>query len=154
MTIGREHKHGILEEKPQPGVCEEPERKGEHSAETPAPAPLVGTTHHVAERRGERSVAETPSGEPSRLFLSDESARFRSRWDSIQTGFVDEPQRAVKQADELVTEVINRLAQVFADERAKLEAKFDAKQHQEVSTEDLRLALRQYRTFFDRLLAV
>jgi hypothetical protein len=53
-----------------------------------------------------------------------------------------------------VTEVINRLTQVFADERSKLEAKFDAKKQPEVSTEDLRLALRQYRTFFGRLLAV
>ena len=77
---------------------------------------------------------------------------FRSRWGTIQTGFVDNPGGAVKQADELVAAVMKRLAEVFADERANLEqawAKGD-----DVSTEDLRVALRRYRSFFDRLLSV
>jgi hypothetical protein len=105
-------------------------------------------------KEGGRPSPETASEEPSRLFSQEETARFRSRWDTIQTGFVDEPQRAVKQADGLVTEVINRLAQVFAEERAKLEAQFDQTQNRGQSTEDLRLALRHYRDFFGRLLAV
>jgi hypothetical protein len=154
MTIGREHKQGILEEKPQSDVSDEPMRKAQPSTEKPAAPAFVGETHHAAETQEQKNIVETPSEEPSRLFSHEEGTRYRSRWDSIQAGFVDEPHRAVKQADELVTEVINRLTQVFANERAKLEAKFDAKKQPEVSTEDLRLALRQYRTFFGRLLAV
>lgn len=86
------------------------------------------------------------------LFDQDALESFRSRWGTIQTGFVDNPGGAVKQADELVAAVMNRLAEVFANERANLEqawAKGD-----DVSTEDLRVALRRYRAFFDRLLSV
>jgi hypothetical protein len=115
----------------------------------------LGVAEQVpVQRKEEKSVTEHPAEEPSRLFSSEEAAQFRSRWDSIQAGFVDEPQRAVKQADGLVTEVISHLTRVFADERAKLEAQFDQNRHQDLSTEDLRLALRQYRAFFGRLLAV
>jgi hypothetical protein len=77
---------------------------------------------------------------------------FRRRWHDIQTSFVDEPQPSVEKADELVASVIQQIAQVFADERAKLES--DWRKGDEVSTEDLRQALRRYRSFFDRLLAM
>jgi hypothetical protein len=77
---------------------------------------------------------------------------FRSRWEKIQIGFVDEPRKAVEQADELVASAIKRLADVFATERQKLEAEWDKADN--VSTEDLRVALRCYRSFFDRLLSV
>jgi hypothetical protein len=86
------------------------------------------------------------------LFSPDEAKEFRVRWDTIQGGFVDEPRRAVEQADSLVAGAMKRLAEVFADERAKLEGKWDRKES--VSTEDLRLALRRYRSFFGRLLSV
>jgi hypothetical protein len=65
---------------------------------------------------------------------------------------VDSPREAVQKADELVATVIKRLAEVFADERAKMEA--DWTKGNDVSTEDLRQALRRYRSFFDRLLSV
>jgi hypothetical protein len=77
---------------------------------------------------------------------------FRRRWNDIQAGFVDEPKSSVEKADQLVASVIQRLAQVFADERAKLESNWS--KGGEVSTEDLRQALRRYRSFFDRLLSV
>jgi hypothetical protein len=84
------------------------------------------------------------------LFSTDETHRFRDRWDDVQTGFVDEPRHAVEQADELVAEVMKRLAEIFAGERSKLEGQWS--RGGDVSTEDLRLALRRYRSFFDRLL--
>lgn len=90
-------------------------------------------------------------GHPA-LFPAGDGDSFRNRWHDIQGGFVDEPRKAVEQADELVASVIQRLAQVFADERAKLEG--DWSQGRDVSTEDLRQALRRYRSFFDRLLSV
>ena len=86
------------------------------------------------------------------LFAQNDTQDFRSRWERIQIGFVDEPRKAVEQADELVASAIKRLAEVFATERQKLEAEWDKTDN--VSTEDLRIALRRYRSFFDRLLSV
>jgi hypothetical protein len=86
------------------------------------------------------------------LFAAGEAKEFRGRWDTIQGGFVDEPRHAVEQADLLVAGATKRLAEVFAEERAKLEGQWG--RDEGVSTEDLRLALRRYRSFFDRLLSV
>jgi hypothetical protein len=86
------------------------------------------------------------------LFPEDQSEDFRKRWSEIQTGFVDEPRRAVERADELVAEVIKRLAESFADERSRLEGQWGRGDN--VSTEDLRVALQRYRAFFDRLLRI
>jgi len=86
------------------------------------------------------------------LFAQNDTEDFRSRWEKIQIGFVDEPRKAVEQADELVASAIKRLAEVFAAERQKLESEWDKTDN--VSTEELRLALRRYRSFFDRLLSV
>lgn len=88
----------------------------------------------------------------SPLLSPDETRQFRSRWSSIQTGFVDEPRKTVEQADELVAEIMQRLAQSFSDQRSNLEKQWE--RSDEVSTEELRLALRRYRSFFDRLLAI
>ena len=86
------------------------------------------------------------------LFSPKEANDFRGRWDAIQVGFVDEPRQAVQQADSLVAGAMKRLAEMFAAERAKLEGQWD--RGDDVSTEDLRLALRRYRSFFGRLLSV
>jgi hypothetical protein len=86
------------------------------------------------------------------LFSPDEAKDLRTRWDAIQVEFVDEPRQSVEQADSLVASTIKRLAEVFADERQKLESQWGRGEN--VSTEDLRLALRRYRSFFGRLLSV
>jgi hypothetical protein len=86
------------------------------------------------------------------LFPEEEANNFHKRWTDIQTGFVDEPRRAVEQADALVAEVIKRLASSFAEARAELEGQWGRGDN--VSTEDLRVALQRYRAFFDRLLNV
>ena len=86
------------------------------------------------------------------LLAPNDVETFRSRWNTIQTGFVDEPRQAVEQADRLVAEAIKRLAEGFAEERANLEAQWD--RGDDISTEDLRVALQRYRSFFDRLLAL
>jgi hypothetical protein len=96
---------------------------------------------------GQKAVDQTTP-----LFAPDRARDYRSRWDTIQTGFVDEPRRAVEQADTLVAEVIQQLAKSFADERSKLEEPGSGQNT--ISTEDFRLALRRYRSFFDRLLTV
>jgi len=86
------------------------------------------------------------------LFVENEAQEFRSKWERIQTGFVDEPRKAVQDADNLVANAIKRLAEVFAEERSKLERDWDRGDN--VSTEDLRVALQRYRSFFGRLLSV
>lgn len=98
---------------------------------------------------GETSGEDEGRTEP--LLASGDSEGFRSRWLEIQAAFVDEPRRAVHEADTLVAELMQRLAQTFADERATLESQWD--RDEDVSTEDLRVALQRYRSFFDRLLS-
>ena len=96
--------------------------------------------------------AEQPAERAPSLLAADEANTFRARWDEIQTGFVDEPRQAVERADALVASAIKRLAEVFANERANLEKQWD--RGDDISTEDLRVALQRYRSFFDRLLSV
>ena len=98
------------------------------------------------------NAQERAEAQPTPLLVSDETQTFRSHWDAIQTGFVDEPRRSVEQADGLVAEVMKRLAETFAEERSKLEGQWSRGDN--VSTEDLRLALQRYRSFFDRLLSM
>jgi hypothetical protein len=101
----------------------------------------------------DKSTASQPgSGSPALLLPSDVVEGLRNRWSDIQTGFVDEPQAAVRQADELVAVAMKRLAEGFAEQRSALEHQWD--RGNDVSTEDLRLALRKYRAFFQRLLAI
>lgn len=102
---------------------------------------------------GQPGTAATMRDEEMGPLLQPEFAQdMRSRWDRIQAGFVDEPRSAVQQADELVAEAIKRLAENFASARQKLEEQWDRGDN--VSTEDLRVALRKYRTFFQKLLTV
>jgi hypothetical protein len=86
------------------------------------------------------------------LFLPDVAKDFRSRWDTVQSSFVDDPRQAVRQGDELVAQVMKSLAETFSSERAKLEGQVN--QTDKTSTEDLRVALRRYRSFFERLLSL
>lgn len=90
--------------------------------------------------------------ESAPLFSSEETESLRSRWDAIQVSFVDEPRQAVQQADNLVANAMKRLAEVFAEERGRLDQQWS--RGRDVSTEDLRLALRRYRSFFGRILSV
>jgi hypothetical protein len=85
------------------------------------------------------------------LLPREENGEFQSRWEKIQTGFVDEPRQTVEQADELVAHVMQRLAEGFAAERERLEQQWG--RGEDVSTEDLRIALQRYRGFFQRLLS-
>ncbi len=101
----------------------------------------------------DRPDTQTRSGDTNvSLLPTNELAKFRGSWHSIQSSFVDEPKKSVQDADELVASLMKRLAETFAAERSKLEGQWN--QGDNVSTEDLRLALQRYRSFFDRLLSV
>lgn len=111
---------------------------------------------------GQPDLKTRPAGEPrsfapeqaerheTPLLAEGEITQMRERWTEIQAGFVDEPRKAVEGADNLVAQTMKRLAETFAEERSRLEGQWD--RGDKVSTEDLRLALQRYRTFFDRLL--
>lgn len=86
------------------------------------------------------------------LFAETATEKFRARWLAIQSKFVDDPNDAVKQADSLVVDVIQGITDSFANRRSSLEKEWSG--GGDASTEDLRLALKQYRSFFDRLLTL
>jgi hypothetical protein len=100
----------------------------------------VGTDHSTA-----------AAGDREPLLPSDQAKRYTSRWEQIQASFVDQPREAVQQADGLVADLMQRLAAGFSEEREQLENQWDS--GDDVSTEDLRVALTRYRSFFGRLLS-
>jgi glutathione S-transferase len=85
------------------------------------------------------------------LLQQEQSERFSERWEEIQASFVDRPQAAVEDADELVADLMQRITASLANEREQLEKRWS--EGDDVSTEDLRVALTKYRSFFDRLLS-
>jgi hypothetical protein len=109
------------------------------------------STADLADVGGNDAVGSTGADEQRRPLLADaELEGLRGRWSAVQVTFVDEPRGSVKEADALVAELMQRLAQTFSEERATLESQWE--QGDDVSTEDLRVALQRYRSFFDRLL--
>ena len=120
--------------------------------EGPSSAAEIATRGSLGGPAQAGSMAGVDSGQPTPLFSESEVGDFRSRWGNVQAGFVDEPRRAVEDADNLVASLMKKLAEGFANERARLEQQWDSGDN--VSTEDLRLALQRYRSFFDRLLKV
>jgi len=104
----------------------------------------------AADTEGAVKAASKKTLDP--LFTEDAAADFRSRWDVVQRSFVDDPRAAVRDGDELVAEVIKSLAEIFSDQRSELED--DLHQTDQTSTENLRLSLRRYRSFFERLLSI
>jgi hypothetical protein len=139
------------------------EREKPRDARVSQPNPAVSHGRDAASdvRRESTAMAEAPSRHPrddhdrdghTALFDTGEGRGLRDRWEAIQTGFVDEPRAAVEQADQLVSQVLGRLTEVFSRERMLLEQQWT--RGGDVSTEDLRVALKRYRSFFERLLSV
>lgn len=135
----------------EPGTAESPKYVAgedrptddrEHGT-TGAPAPRATTPPAAA--------AASPEATTSPLLAEAEAQAYRTRWQDIQGQFVDAPRQAVEQGDQLVAEVIQHVAEVFAKERTKLEEQWS--KGGEADTEDLRVALQRYRAFFERLLA-
>ena len=102
--------------------------------------------------RDEAAGNKAVESQPVSLLRNEEIDELRSRWNAIQIEFVDEPRTSVEQADALVAVVMKRIAQMFSEKRAVLDEQWAS--HDDVSTEDLRVALQRYRSFFHRLLAL
>jgi hypothetical protein len=96
-------------------------------------------------------VTTRDRAERAPLLPADQADRYESRWEEIQASFVDQPRAAVEEADRLVADLMQGLAAGFSEERERLEHQWDS--GDDVSTEDLRVALTRYRSFFGRLLS-
>ncbi|MEU2516661.1 hypothetical protein [Streptomyces syringium] len=105
------------------------------------------------EDKGEASAGDRRGTEPeeNEPLLGEEQEEFRARWQKIQSDFVDDPRDAVNAADQLVAETMQALATTFSEHKQGLEDQWQ--QGEEVATEDLRVALQHYRSFFNRLLS-
>jgi hypothetical protein len=119
--------------------------------ETPGSMPEAPAQSRMPEAPGSAgaTTGETANREP--LLPADSTGGYRDRWEQIQSRFVDDPRSSVEQADKLVIEVVQELQTSFGSERAALEAQWQ--RGDDVQTEDLRVALQRYRSFFDRLLS-
>ncbi|MFI6105243.1 hypothetical protein [Streptomyces sp. NPDC051310] len=142
------------EPEPEPGA-----ETGRGAAPEPEPGPGAGDAAgpDVPAYPGESSPTPSAGGAESdqqedapQLLDSDDQDRFRERWQSIQNEFVDDPREAVHKADALVADVMQQLASNFADHKRDLEGQWN--RGEEANTEDLRMALHKYRSFFNRLL--
>ena len=136
------------EEAPNQEVRELSGDAGELSETEPADEPL---TRGRSESEDQTPTDDSTAQEQGPLLSDDQTQGFIKRWREIQVGFVDEPRDSVAQADTLVADLMQQLAASFSDERERLERQWDS--GADVSTEDLRIALTRYRSFFDRLLS-
>lgn len=127
------------------------QEKREHEMET-----IKEREPSVEKQTEEMNLENKPSKKIADEFVfpldEDKADEFRSHWRKIQTGFVDNPRNSVEKADELVENVMNSITEAFGKERAYLEDQWN--QGANASTEDLRLAIKRYRSFFNRLLTL
>ncbi|BBX35773.1 hypothetical protein MMAG44476_10989 [Mycolicibacterium mageritense DSM 44476 = CIP 104973] len=116
------------------------------AADKPTAAETTQPMMPVSDEEAEQATTDEP------LFADDNRSRLRSRWDELQAAFVDDPKQCVEKADSLVAEVVDQLTSSFSDARSRLEAQWA--RGEDASTEELRVALKRYREFFQRLLSV
>jgi hypothetical protein len=164
-TAGATFESQAPESEPKARADAEARADSKAASEPPAPTgtrelrdaqsrPPIRAEGKPAETASEKEAA---SSKVAPLFDKEAGHDLRERWLVIQTEFVDEPRAAVEKADSLVAEVLKRLTDTFAREREELEAGWSRSEDDkaaEVSTEDLRQAIRRYRSFFDRLLSL
>jgi hypothetical protein len=140
----------------RPEQNEKVPEQNEHVSATPfeerqTARPESGTDETRADQTRADQTRGTDDEPRERLVPADHAASYGERWNAVKGTFVDEPREAVAQADALVGEVLDELETLFREQRRRIEEGLGT---DDSSTEDLRLALRRYRSFFDRLLAV
>jgi hypothetical protein len=150
---GQQVQEAAQVQRPQPSAADMAAPPADKRASPDGPSVEAGNARPGPEATPTRTAERQEPGDaqPIPLLSSDVAGAFLTRWDAIQATFVDEPRRVVEQADSLVAEVMQRIAETMAQERTSLERQWAA--GDAVSTEDLRLALQHYRSFFKRLLS-
>lgn len=138
----------------QPETIESTERTGSSADGAPSPerTETTGSAADSSTRDTESSDRHSGASARESLFPEHELSSMHSRWADVQAAFVDDPRECVQKADSLVTDLVERLTAGFAEARSRLEEQWA--QGEEVSTENLRIALKRYRDFFERLLGV
>ncbi|MFD4533531.1 hypothetical protein ACFWNL_17760 [Kitasatospora sp. NPDC058397] len=127
-----------------PGEATTTEREGGEQEST-------GEDREKGDAQASEPAEDPEAAEESEPLLGAEQEEFRSRWQKIQSEFVDDPRNAVHAADALVAEAMQALATTFSAHKQDLEGQWH--RGDEVPTEELRIALRRYRSFFNRLLS-
>jgi hypothetical protein len=125
--------------------------RDEAAAEAPAtPEPATPEDATAEDATAEPATAEAAAAEPAAPAAAAlDAERVRNRFLDIQAGFVDEPRQAVEEAGRLVEELAQQVIDALQAQRSQLQVPVA-----EASTEDLRIALRSYRQFVDRLLGM
>lgn len=113
-----------------------------------APEPMGGPVDGTVD--GTVEGAREPGDAGAVLFGGAGAERFREQWRELQAEFVDDPMTAVQGADRLVDEVLRALSESFAAHKHELESQWQGGGTGE--TEELRQAMRRYRSFLDQLL--
>jgi hypothetical protein len=126
-----------------------PERLEEEQIERSSQQTSQRVDKEISENR---APADVVSEQLEPLFEDEAAKKFRSRWLVIQSKFVDDPRDSVKQADDLVADILKSVTMSFADRRISLEKQWNSGEN--ISTEDMRQALKRYRAFFERLLTL
>jgi hypothetical protein len=134
----------------RPEQTDEAVESREEIENTPVKIP-VRSERSVADISERQAQAPAPA-QATPLFPEVQLRELQSKWNDIQTGFVDEPRSAVQHADSLVASAMRQLAEAFARERSQLEQQWS--RGDTVSTEDLRVAFQRYRSFFRRILSL
>ncbi|MFD9945505.1 hypothetical protein ACFWYW_49205 [Nonomuraea sp. NPDC059023] len=129
----------------------------------PSAAPVEATEEHEADRSREPytlpaddSVPPAPpyptavdtaraSGQEFGDGAYAGGGQIADRWRDVQAGFVDDPRAAVERADDLLEELLQDVTRQAGEMRESWKSQQD--------TEQLRLALREYRSVMERLMA-
>ncbi len=155
QTAPAEEETPLAANEPTAWAAVEQTRPGAGGQTVPRAEVPTGVSASAGEQTLESSGPDdglgTESGATGSLLPAEMDSTFQQRWKEIQTRFVDEPRGAVEDADSLVATLMQQLADGFAKERERLEAQWG--RGEDISTEDLRVALQRYRTFFQRLLS-
>jgi hypothetical protein len=125
----------------------EPRRVDDNLQKTDVPAPPAVRSEAEVVSFHRRGAAESGT-----LLSEQQAEELRTKWNNIQANFVDQPRKAVEDADNLVAAAVKQIEDVFAAQRSDLEKKWQG--GNDVSTEDLRVCLQRYRDFFDHLLSL
>jgi hypothetical protein len=92
---------------------------------------------------------QAPVAARTRLFEETEAEQYRMQWRELQSNFVDEPRAAVREAETLVSQMMETLTAQLNEQKRALEGNSDAG-----DTEQLRVVLQRYRSLFDQMLQV
>ena len=140
----QEQQHGPYQQPPIEQQERYQQARAQHQAQEQARRAEQQPPKHMPTTQSEQQAKE-------RFFSPEQENQFRSRWNEIQIEFVSDPWKSAEDANKLISDMVQTLEKQLSDRRTNLEQGW---QQGKPSTEDLRVAIGHYRSFFDRLLAI